>query len=470
MKEKKLFDAITNVPDSLVEEAKNTALLPEQRSGIFRARFLHSGRKRAVAATACAVLVCALAVLFPLKKSTDTAHGLIFEVSLPRAYAFDDYETRRAVRDENPIEESFFLAVIDFSYETASALLSGESGNQNFSPLSLYYALAMAASGADGETQSELLTLLGVDHADTLAVQCGNLFRRLYRDNEIGRLTLANSLWIDDSVDVVTDYAKLAAENYYASSFHVDFADEDTGRQMAAWIKENAEGSISPEFTTDSEQILSIINTVYFCDEWQDRFNKSNTAADTFYLADGSEITCDFMNTVYGSHTFARGDGFTRSKLSLKNGGAMVFILPDEGISPYDLLSSPERLRETFEGGASVCGKVTWQIPKFSFASSLDCREALERLGVVSAFSGNADFSGLTGDAAFISSVRQETHIGIDENGVEASAFTKIDYAGAALPTDYADMILNRPFLYGITSPNGDLLFIGVCASPNDSR
>jgi serine protease inhibitor len=93
--------------------------------------------------------------------------------------------------------------------------------------------------------------------------------------------------------------------------------------------------------------------------------------------------------------------------------------------------------------------------------------DALKALGISSAFSlESADFSGMTDAPAFISGVKQETHISIDENGVEASAFTEIAYAGAAMPEDQAEMILDRPFIYGITAGNGTLLFVGVCMDP----
>ena len=67
---------------------------------------------------------------------------------------------------------------------------------------------------------------------------------------------------------------------------------------------------------------------------------------------------------------------------------------------------------------------------------------------------------------AFISGINQETHIAIDENGVEASAFTQIDYAGAAMPEGRAEMILNRPFIYAVTTSNGMILFVGICNNP----
>ena len=52
-----------------------------------------------------------------------------------------------------------FLGMLDqFSYRSASALLAGgeSSANENYSPLSLYYALGMTAAGAEGETLEEL--------------------------------------------------------------------------------------------------------------------------------------------------------------------------------------------------------------------------------------------------------------------------------------------------------------------------
>lgn len=172
------------------------------------------------------------------------------------------------------------------------------------------------------------------------------------------------------------------------------------------------------------------------------------------------------MNQAFGSAGFARGESFTRAGLALKNGGQMVFVLPDEGISPCSLLASPEQMREIFEGGKDGYGQVTWKIPRFSFGSALELVDVLKALGVSAAFAADADFTGITDHLAFISDVHQETHIAIDEKGVEASAFTRIDYFGAALPEDRAEMILDRPFLYAITAPGGGLLFVGLCENP----
>ena len=466
MKGKKIFDAITDVSDELIEEARTTKLkkkgTPWRIWGIV---------------AACLVLVLAIGQLssFWYRGNLDTnaiaGTNPIMDVIYPKALAFDDLDAMWEVRDQNPVDDGFVAALNAFSYRTSAELFKQKGENINYSPLSLYYALALAASGAEGDTQKELLSLLGVMDGETLSKQSGNLYRLLYSDNDIGKLKIANSIWMDEDmngepIEFKEDFVKNAAENFYASSYSVDFANKDTGKAMAKWISDNTKGTLNPSIEPDKEQILSIINTVYFYDQWVDRFNKEKTANDVFHLADGNEVECDFMNQEFGSAGFVKGDGFTRASLGLKNAGRMIFILPDEGISPYELLAGPERMQQTFEGGEDGHGEVVWKIPKFKFGSSLTLVDMLKSLGISSAFTPDANFSGITDHMAFITGVRQETHIAIDENGVEASAFTQIDYAGAAPPEGRAEMILDRPFIYGITAGNGTLLFMGVCENP----
>ncbi len=458
MKEKKIFDAITNVNDELIEEAKGSKL----------GRKVPTWQKCAAVAVAVA-LVFGLGLLIPRDKSPYT--GAILDVIYPQSYAFEDSDAERAVRRQNPVNADFIEALNEFSYKTGAYILTDANKNINYSPISIYFALSLAASGAEGDTEEQLLTLLGISDKEVLTKQCGNFYRMLYRDNEIGKLRIANSIWMDDELNgepitFKNDFVRYAAENFYASSHSVDFAKDETREIMADWISTNTNGTLSPTLDINPEQILSIINTVYFYDQWIDRFDKNKTAEDAFYLSNSSEVKADFMNQIYGSAGFTKGKDFTRASLGLKNAGRMVLILPDEGVSPYELIATPEEMKHTFEGGENFMGEVVWKIPKFSFGSKLTLTNMLNSLGVSSAFTADADFSGITDHLAFITDVRQETHIAIDEDGVEATAFTQIDYCGEALPEGRADMILDRPFIYGITAQNGTLLFIGVCENP----
>ena len=460
MKEKKIFDAITDVREDLIEEAKSSRMN----------KSIRLWQKVAILA-ACVVLVVAGILLVPGLTKEDSKIGPLLDVVYPEVYAFDDYETRMAIRDQNPVDDAFIAAVNDFSYRTATLLLSDDGHNKSYSPLSLYYALALAASGAREDTAAELLDVLGVPDNETLMQQCGNLYRLLYHENKIGKLKIANSIWLDHDyqgqpVSFKDAFVKQAAEHFYASSHPVDFAQAETGKQIAAWIAEQTQGTLNPEIETDPEQILAIINTIYFYDQWVDRFAKKDTSEAVFHLVDGSEVKTDFMNQTFSSAGFSRGPNFTRAGLTLKNAAQMVFVLPDQGVSPYDLLVSPDLTRLAIEGGDGYNGEVIWKIPKFSFSSVFDLKDTLVSLGVEKAFQQDADFSGITDHIAFISRIRQETHIAIDENGVEASAYTKIDYAGAAQPQGRAEMILDRPFIFAVIGQNDNLLFVGVCENP----
>ncbi len=388
-------------------------------------------------------------------------------VEYPNAIGFEDYDAGRTVFEQNPVDDSFIEAMAGFSWRTASAVLGSAQGNANYSPLSLYFALALAGTGAGGQTQAQIFDLLGTSNAEELSAQCGNLYRLLYKDHGVTKLKLANSLWMDRGVAFKDSFVRNAADNFYASFYSVDFADASAGKAMGQWVSQNTNGTLSPDFPVDGNKILSILNTVYYHDEWMDRFDQAKTAKDVFHGPQG-DMTVDFMNQTFGSGSFAKGDGFTRSSLGLKGARQMVFILPDEGVGLDELLASPERVRALFEGEESSHGEVVWKVPKFSFDCRYELADVLKSLGVTDAFRPDADFSGITGGTAFITDVTQQTHIAIDENGVEASAFTEIAYAGAAPPNGRAKMILDRPFIYAITARGETPLFVGVCSNPGE--
>ncbi len=395
----------------------------------------------------------------------------------------DDQEQWEASREKrNKLTEQFAEAYEEFSVETTAKLFAGTDENMVYSPLSLYYALALAASGAEGETLEEMLDVLGYDDVNALTKDCKGSFEALYyvpnEKNKVSeydtesrhKLTIANSIWADDAIQLKSDFAKQGAENFYADIFRSDLQSQETANAKAQWVKERTNGLIEPQATPASgEQILSIINTIYFYDEWMTRFQKENTKEDVFTCTDGTEVTCEFMNMNMGSHGFGRGENYTESSLSLKN-GSMTFYLPDEGVDVRELVENEEILEGIMDGnGEYTSGQVTWKVPKFSYGSSMELAGMLKALGMEDAFLDGADFSGIA-DAStmFISNIRQDAHIGIDEVGVEGAAFTEIMFAGSAMPQGRADMILDRPFLY-VVRKNGTVIFMGICENPTES-
>ena len=399
---------------------------------------------------------------------------------LPTEGTYENEEEKREFMRNKQIPEDFAAAYREFCCLTGSEFLKAEEKNAIYSPLSLYYCLALAAEGAAGETREEILSLLRYEDMEALTEDCKKAYEFFYRgepgkvlkkeaggephSRDVYRLELFQSVWADDGLTLKDSFKETAVSDYYSDIFRVDFADDATYEAMEDWVELRTRGIIRPEIQPSDDIEAAILGTVYFYDEWTDVFRELETKPDTFTKSDGSQVTCDFMNRTMGSHGFRRGENYTSSQLALKN-GSVEFILPDPGVDVHTFLESPEVLNDVLFGtGESTVGEVVWKVPKFSYGSELSLKEPLLRLGMKKAFD-DADFTNMASDPLFISSIRQQCHVGIDENGVEAAAYTEIMYAGAALPQGRAEMILDRPFLYVIKN-RGEILFIGICEDP----
>lgn len=396
------------------------------------------------------------------------------------------YRVYQEISDSHSADPAFPAALNTFARDTTAVLSRKFGENDCYCPLSLYYALALAGQGAAGETQEEFLSLLGASDLSWLADQCGLFYSDLYEDSDRGSRTLANSLWLDGRCEFRDDYLSTAENKLFSSLFRADFTDPKTGGEMTKWISENTKGLLKPEFKygedyTDAT-MLALINTVYLKSRWSDEFMKENNETGDFTKADGSKTTVEYMRQSDKFGTAYAGEGFIRASRRLTVGGSMVFILPDEGVDPWELLSDPEKFEEMFypleEGESTEC-ELHWRVPKFSIDSRFDLEDTFQELGLVTAADPmRADFSGMTGDMPlYLASAQQGVRAVIDEEGVEAAAYTELMMeAGAAMPEErpVVEMNLNRPFLFAITgnttSVGGEnavsILFVGVCGNP----
>ena len=84
-------------------------------------------------------------------------------------------------------------------------------------------------------------------------------------------------------------------------------------------------------------------------------------------------------------------------------------------------------------------------------------------------FTDLAEFPDISDRSLQVSKVIQETHIGLDEQGVEGAAYTVVmmmETAAPLVPEEPVEMRLDRPFIYGIRSGTGGWLFLGVVRDP----
>ncbi len=436
------------------------------------------------AAAVFSVLACGCAEAGDSKNADSVEAAAVEDPDIP----IDDYEAWNELLSENDPDTEFKESLLDFAFESAEAILPMEEGNAVYSPLSLYYALSILGMGAAGDTETEILEALHIDDKAELSKQCAKLYLRYAYTEERERLLreeygeeapdssirLANSLWISDDISLRPEYQEICAEDFYASSYNVDFKDEETPGKMGKWISDQTQGVLEPELELSPDTVLAIINTLYFYGGWQTRFSEELTEEDTFTLEDGSEVRVPFMHRTDTMAGFIRGEGYKLSGLSTSNNCELLFLLPDEGTDIGKLMEDSGGLKALLAEteGKWETGEVIWKIPKFSFGSSFDLKEALRSMGMESMFdSMTAVFYDMSKDPLYVDRAIQEAHIGVDEEGIEGAAYTMIAMAeGSALMMEEPEVIemdLDRPFLFAVHDYRNDVwLFLGVCKEP----
>ncbi len=464
-------------PSVRAVRAQSEASLHEARSHAqAKARPLRKAVLAAVLALAAAVALAACAQAGDVPRSSESVsyEGVttVALAELPAKPAADDYEAQDELLGANALDGSFADGLSAFSYRSASAVLGDEpQANGNFSPVSLYLALAMTQMGAAGETRDEIAAALSSSDAAATAEQCGNLMRLLATDH-LSDVRLANSVWMRPDAQFKQPFVDAMRDQFYASLFLADFGTGAADKAMAQWIADNTEGTLNPAFKSQEGQLLSLIDTVYFKGEWAKAFDAEATVPGTF-AAEGGDVQAAFMvQRLDRPQEIRQTEAYTRASLGFVDGSEMTFVMPAEGRGVQDLLADGALLEEAFAGESTGEAFVTYRVPKFAFDSSYGLIPALERLGVVAAFGDQADFSNLSDVPAYVSSVSQESRIGLDENGVEASAYTKVDIMEmSALPdssvVEELEFNLDRPFLYEIRTRQGIPLFVGLCAQPD---
>ena len=363
----------------------------------------------------------------------------------------------------------------DFSNLLSAAVLSG-SRNQNLSPISVYLALAMVAEGANGDTQAELLKLLGCKSLEELSAICGAMLETLSIDEQNSTLDMHNSLWMADNIGgqpvaFRPEYLNKLADLYRSEANVVEFGSPSAAKQIADWINRHTRGKInvSPDaLNFDPSTLAVLINTIYLKDGWSEVFQPENTRTDTFHGYDG-DSEARYMHRFDRNSSVRFGDGWMAYRVYLNRVGYVTFVLPDEGIALEKLLGSPDAIDKLLRQGFDKKYDVSLEIPKFKFQDKMELTNVLSALGLSLSFTPAADFSGMSDTPCCIDSVIQESYIGVDENGVEAAAYTMVQMrATAFMPVqlDKLEFHLTRPFFYAIESFDGTVLFIGTVTNP----
>jgi serpin B len=385
-------------------------------------------------------------------------------------------------------------------------------GNLVFSPASIATALRLVLLGARGETAAQIAATLHLASRDGAALSQQNppglqaaqdlqAVSAIISDLAAGHLTLRapNAMWVQSGLPLEPGFTAAVAGAAAVTVRDADFrrAAEQARQEINQFIADQTAGRISDLLSpgvVSATTSLVLASAVYLKAAWAHPFPASATQDAAFYLDPGgrnpgrpdpgTQVTVPTMR-VRARLRYLRADGYQAVELPYAGGRlGMVIVLPDPSPGagsgdPADAESADAGPGGLLAGVARGAGlraglasrQVSLALPRFRVTSGFTLRPVLAALGMPLAFTGGADFSGITtAQRLRIDEVVHQAYIDVSEAGTEAAAATAVVMTASARlmdPGPPVEMIVDRPFLFALTDLRSGLpQFLGRVTDP----
>lgn len=345
---------------------------------------------------------------------------------------------------------------IDYSMSFIRSVVAVEDKDANLavSPYSAGVALSMLAEGAEGQTKAEFNKALN---------DC------LFKSEDLGgndKITVnsVNSLWVDDNFSVRNRYVSLMQKDFDALVTTLSFSDPATVKAINNWCSEHTNGKITEiidELTPNDVMVL--VNALYFKAPWLNPFDEHMTSSAKFH---GSKSVSDVdMMARKAYMNYAEYNGCQLVELPYEGGRyAMYVLLPPEDMDINELIGYLSQESYDAAMNSLQSKEVLLKMPKVKVETSLLLNQSLQHMGIRTAFTGAADFKGISEMGPLsLGLVKQKCYVEISEKGTEAAAVTSAQIRMTALrPSQYVRMTVDRPYLFFVTDKQeSNILFAG---------
>lgn len=346
---------------------------------------------------------------------------------------------------------------LDLLNQTAAR--NGEE-NTVISPLSVGSVIGMIGYGADGET------LQNIESVEATSNEEFSAYLMQLSQQGPSQLISANSFWNEKGAEdkVKKDYIFDIAENYMAGRF--SFKPGNAVGPINKWIKKQTKGMLRDAVDKDYEgYLLYLVNTEYFDAKWQQPYKKNDIHEDKeFTNKNGGTVSVDMLcgepDTVFSLNG---ADGFLKYYKDEKY--AFLAILPKEGEDPENVIEDIDPLdflTAIQTDDTDQYSGVHAEIPKFTVQETESLDDIMKNMGLeMTDMDLGRMYSGEHMDLTMVHGVKMK----LDENGTKAAAFTlgAEKEMAAYNPKPFKEIILNRPFVYGIISlQDYSPVFLGV--------
>lgn len=366
-------------------------------------------------------------------------------------------------------EVTYLPAVYQFTEAMNGKLLTETKDNGIYSPLNVYMTMAMLAETSGGETQQELMTLLGVKSLEENRKNTDLMQRMNEFSDGVTTLHLANAVWLQAGGTYKDETIRQLSQAYGSSAFEGQMGSAAYDQALQAWLNKNT-GNLLKEAAGqegfDSETQFALSSALHFKDQWLTPFFEEATKEGTFHGRAG-DTKVDFMHQTLDAVPIYRGKSFDALAKSFDSGCQLWFFRPQNKADLEALLTDPEigqLLQDPEAYGQKKVYDVDLALPKFDLQAFQDLSKACDELGLRSVFDGQrADFSGLlqADSGTSIQRIDHACRLLVDEKGAEAAAFTlAIAEKGIPEEKEKYSFPLDQPFLAVLTSWDGSPLVV----------
>jgi serpin B len=357
------------------------------------------------------------------------------------------------------------------------------AANLVFSPTSIALALAMTSAGAKGTTLDELHAVLHITDAAGIHRSMNGLATALAAVNQSVdntaeggegtsevQLSIANSLWGQTGLEFEQAFLDLLSSEYDAGMELCDYIGNPEAARGAIneWVAQQTNDRI-PELLTEgtitTASRLTLVNAIYLKANWANVFPDGNTE-DAPFATPGGEVTVQMMRAT-NELGYAAGDGWQAVDVPYVFGDlAFTVAIGETAEAPLPAAD------EVF--AALERRQVQLRLPRFDIETATSLAEVLGAMGMATAFSVAADFSGMTeAMPLMIGDVIHQANITVDEQGTEAAAATAVlmEPTSEAMPEEPIEVTFDRPFTFWLRHRlTGTVVFMGRVNDPSATR
>ncbi|MBD2721592.1 serpin family protein [Hymenobacter armeniacus] len=376
------------------------------------------------------------------------------------------------VRPLTGAERNTVTSANDFAFQAFGALRAATpADNICISPLSISAALTMAYNGADGSTKAAMKQTLGFQPLTDL--QINEAFQSLFAllgglDPKV-TFTTGNSIWVGQQYQLQAPFVQTNQQYFGATVQPVAFGVPATTALINNWVNTQTQGKITSILNgTNPNDVMYLINALYFKGAWTYRFDPQNTRPGSFFYENGTSATKSFMSLTTGRYRRYRDAQQLVVDLPYGNRRFSMTLVVPQGQNT--LASVAGRLTNSQLNAwlaATDSTGLELRLPKFQLAYEQKLNAMLTQLGMGVAFSGQANFGRMLAGGSSglaISEVKHKTFLDVNEDGTEAAAVTSVGIVVTSLPQP---TFVDRPFLFLIREKStGSILFMGQMTNP----